>query len=166
MIRLLFLLAVPLAAQTVTFSPSPEALGPFMLYGVRICNQGQAPTTLRAADLYAEAQRQQIALATYSQIQRAVDGAQRRSWQRNVLLVIEISGGVLTALMATDQVKISEKYKAAIPTVAGGLALAQHYIKPAEIAVPPDLFPASGVILGAGECREFSAPGNAFTKVN
>lgn len=157
----LLLLALPALGQPVSISVVPA--GPFVpgltLYSVRACNVSPQPVALAAAALFGDAARQGFHLATYTAIQRAVVAQDAMSWQRKALVAIELSGGLLTALMATDAIKIEERYKAAIPVVAGGLALAQRYIKAPKTEVPADLIPAAGVTLAPGTCAEFTHPG-------
>lgn len=157
------LLSLPLAAQVVTVLPSGHTLAQYRVYGIRACNSSASDMRATASMLFTALEAQHIRLATYSEIQQAVTDQKGLSWQRKALLAISITGGVTTALMSTDQIKIKEQYKAAIPLFSAGLALAQQFIREPAVSAPDNLIPAAGVSLPAGACAEFEHPGIALS---
>lgn len=151
--RFIFALLLPfvLSAQ-VYFTPSSEWLGPFQRIGVARCNAGQQPLVVSQADIRREAAGSGITVATAAEVLTQAAAADRRSWQRSVLLGIEAAGWLSTALIGSDLVRIRERWKGAIPVITGSLRLVTTAIqRPAFTA--PDPIP-SFLRIGPGECWE------------
>lgn len=152
------LLAVPMSAQLVTyFVPGTKTLGPYRAIAITVCNGAGATQAQTAAELQREAAGQGIRLATNTQLLDAAKAKEKRSWQRNTLLAIEIASWVMSAATAGELVKIEERYKAAFPVVAGSLRFATTVIKSDPVEIPPTR--PSVLHILAGSCEEITVYG-------
>lgn len=149
---LLFCTTLAQAQITTYVSQTGESLGLYKRLAVKECNETQASVNQSYAAFARELASKGYVVALHSELLRVQAKQEKRSWQRNALLGIEIAGWLTTALIASDLIHIKEKYKAAVPLTTGALRLATTVIK-VEHEELPALRP-SLLQIGPGECKE------------
>lgn len=147
------------------FTPSGGFTGMWQRIGVRICNTTAAVRQQTAADFSRAAAQSGIRLATNAELLRAGAKADSMSWQRGVLLAVELAGWTTSALMASDLIKIKEAYKPAIPLFSGALRLTTTLVKAPKFELPSDPRPAI-VQLDAGACGDFTVFGTTSNVIH
>lgn len=159
---LLLLLALPLFAAEFTFAPQQGvAPGGQNIWAVTACAEKQ-PLQVYGADIIAAAQKLGISVSTHSTVARLIEADRRTSPARVVLLALEITGYAATAALATESLKIKEKWKALFPTGSAGLRLADTLIRREnpDVSIPANYLPPLALV-PAGSCGEWMVFGVA-----
>lgn len=139
----LIIAAVVAAGQDITFIPQPSSVPGLTEYEAVIGNNTQAPIRMTAAEIKVKAFHSGIALATYTNVLKAIEDANGRSPFRYAGIVLEVTGWAGAVLITSDTIKINERWKVLFPTVAGGLTFARTLInrERRDVALPQNLLP-------------------------
>ena len=141
--------------QTIIFAPQPTSRIPGLNeYRVYISSANGQPGQVRGMEVIVEAQRQKIQVYSYVNLQAYLDSINGRSAPHYIGVGLEVVGWVATAAMSADWLKIKESWKAAIPTVTGGLTLARTILErdykpttmPGDLMQPLIAVPAGGSV--------------------
>ena len=129
---------------SITFVPQPKLLSALDQYQVIIANRGESSERVFGQAIFDKAFQAGISLVTYSNLQREIERANRRSFWHYASLGTEYGGQVATGLSAFDLIKIDEtKWKGVIAGIAFGLPLLRGFIERESqpIELPNDLMP-------------------------
>jgi hypothetical protein len=142
---------------TMFFVPSGEFTGPYQRVGLSICSTLTGGVIHQThSDFLRDAGAAGWTIATYSELLAAASTQDRRSWQRSVLLGVEVVGWLVTALTAAELVEIKEKYlKGGSALLSGTLRFTTTIVQPPKFQVPSNMRPPI-VVLAPGECSEFT----------
>jgi len=129
---------------SITFIPQPKLLPALDQYQVIIENRGESSERVFGQGIFDKAFQAGISLVTYSNLQREIDRANRRSFWHYASLGTEYGGQVATGLSALGLIKIEEtRWKGILAGVAFGLPLLRGFIERERqpIELPDDLMP-------------------------
>jgi len=149
---LLLLLAIPLAAQTVRFTPTGERIGAYLEYAVSVCAPETANAIITPNLLQAHASLQSIDMATNVGLLASAGNANKMSWQRRAAVGAEVGAGIGALAIASGKLKIAEDGYRVVIVAAGPAIRIITTAYPAQDPNPQvDAFP-SRIDAPAGQC--------------
>ena len=162
---LLFLLVICARAQT-TFRvyPQPVHVGSLTQYLASVCNTGPSALNVQAAQVWAAAYYSGVQPATHENVLSEASRVRGMSWQRKVLLSLEVLSYLSTITMTTDLIKIDmttargKAIASAIPMIGVSIRAATTLIEqqapsfamPEQSRLLPNLF-----MLPSGACADY-----------
>lgn len=162
---LLFLLAICARTQT-TFRvyPQPVRIGGLTQYLVSACNTGPTALNVQAAQVWAAAYMSGVQPATHENVLAEANRVRGMSWQRKVLLTLEVLSYATTLAATTDIIQIDlttargKAIASAIPAIGVSIRAATTLIEqqapsftmPEQSRLLPNLF-----LLPTGACADY-----------
>lgn len=153
---LAFLLCLPLAAQTISFTATSEKIGTrYINYVGNLCAPENTGIVYTPNMLQAAAKINGIQMATNVGLMSEAGHASEISWQRKAFIGLEIAAGFTAILDASEIIKIKEKsYSAMIPLAGAAIRVLTTAFPQPDPAPQVEAFPAR-IDAAPGQCVGF-----------